>query len=241
MAIIKSLLPRICGGGNIKLGASVGTFSTLYGDASYYIDALKMSVCGTCGQHCAHCKHACYVRKSYRYGSVMLRHAVNTLALRESVENCYSALHAQLARKRKPFDIIRINQSGELESEEQFFMWVRLARDFPATQFYVYTKAFELVTPALLAGEVPENLTVLFSVWHEYGLTEYARVAHLSNVKAFAYDDGAFDYDAAGFPLQTYCKAYDDSGKLDHAITCDKCKKCFNRSAGCKCIGCKAH
>lgn len=241
MATAKSLAPRIIGGGNIKLGASVGTWSTLYGDRAHYVDAIRATVRGTCGHHCAHCERACYVRKSYRYGSVILRHAVNTLALRESVAKTYETLRGQLARKRKPFDIVRINQSGELENMEQFHMWCALAHDFPATQFYLYTKAFEFVTPALLAGEVPENLTVLFSIWHEYGIAEYHKVAHLPNVKCFAYDDGEFDYARAGLDLATYCKAYDDRGKLDHAITCDKCRKCFNRSAGCKCIGCKAH
>lgn len=232
-------IPKICGG-NIKLGATIGTWSTLYGDEEFYIDYLSMKVCGTCGHHCEGCKGSCYVRKSYRYGSVMKRHAINTLALRESVEGTYEILSRQLARKRKPFDIIRINQSGELESEEQFAMWCRLAEENPKTKFYIYTKAYEFVSPFLMDGKVPENLTVLISVWHEKGIEEYKSLEHIDNVKCFAYDDG-FDYEEKGLSLQTYCKAYDEHGKLDHNITCDKCQKCFNRSGNCKCVGCMAH
>ena len=96
---------------------------------------------------------------------------------------------------------------------------------------------YDVVIPALLAGNVPENMTVLISIWHKFGVNEFEKVKNLPNVKAFVYDDN-YKY---GFVIDTYCKAYDEHGKLDHNITCDKCKKCFNRLNNCKVIGCKAH
>lgn len=139
---------------------------------------------------------------------------------------------------RKKFDIVRIDQSGEIENLEQFQMWIDPAINHPETHFYIYTKNYEVVIPMLLAGKVPNNMTVLISVWHEIGYNEYLQVSCLDNVKAFVYDDNEYKYN---FEIQTYCKAYDEHGKLDHNVTCDKCRKCFNRSAAHKVIGCKAH
>ena len=229
---------RIAGNGNIKLGKSMGVWSTLMGDDTYTvkINGIETSVKGTCGHHCAGCKGNCYVKKSYRYPSVVLGHARNTLAIR-NVEKCFQDLDGQLTRKRKPFDIIRIDQSGEIENDDQFAMWVKLANNHKETNFYIYTKNYDVVIPALLAGIVPDNMTVLISIWHTFGVNEYQKVKHLENVKAFVYDDN-YEY---GFTMNTYCTAYNEKGKLDHNITCEKCRKCFNRLNSCKVIGCKSH
>ncbi len=229
---------RFTSNGNIKLGKKMGVWSTLMGDDTYNvkINGVPVSVKGTCGGHCAGCKGNCYVKKSYRYPSVVLGHARNTLAIRNT-EKCFQDLDGQLNRKRVPFEQIRIDQSGEIENKEQFAMWCTLAAKHPETVFYIYTKNYDVVIPALLAGNVPENMTVLISIWHKFGVNEFEKVKNLPNVKAFVYDDN-YKY---GFVIDTYCKAYDEHGKLDHNITCDKCKKCFNRLNNCKVIGCKAH
>lgn len=227
-------------GGNIKLGNML-SFSKLYGDMPHYIAKLGMVVTGTCAGHCDGCRKDCYVRKSYRYGSVMYRHAVNTLAFRTDLEKAFSDLDGQLSRKKVKANIVRINQSGEIETAAEFRAWCELAAKHTETNFYLYSKAYEIIIPALLAGIVPGNLTVLISIWHDIGIAEYAKVCHLSNVKAFAYDDFDFDYAAAGINMQTSCRAYDANGKLDHNITCDKCRKCFDRSENHKVIRCAAH
>ena len=88
---------------------------------------------------------------------------------------------------------------------------------------------------------VPKNLTILVSIWHDIGIQVYRVLRHIPNIKAFVYDDGTFDYTAYGIDITTWCKAYDENGKLDHNVTCDKCRKCFNRGKCSKVIGCKAH
>lgn len=230
---------KIVAGDNIKLGKNIGTWSTLMGNDVYTvnINGTEMKIPGTCGDHCKGCKKACYVKKSYRYPSVIKCHARNTLAIRDT-EKCFKDLDGQLTRKRKKFEIVRIDQSGEVENKKQFIMWEMLATGHQETIFYIYTKNYEVATSELLGGHVPENMVVLFSIWHEYGWNEYCKVKHLANVKAFVYDDNEYHYN---FTIQTYCKAYDDKGKLDHEITCEKCRKCFNKLATCKVIGCKAH
>lgn len=232
---------KIASGGNIKLGASVGTWSKLMGDESYHIEKLNTTVCGTCGKYCLGCKKDCYVKASYRYGSVIFGHAIRTIAMRDHLDELAEQLAKQLERKKKPFAIIRINQSGELETEKELAMWVDLARKNTKTDFYLYTKVFDFVIPYLLknADTLPENITILISVWHEYGIAEFKLVEHIPNVKAFVYLDG-FDYAAHGLNILTKCNAYVGK-KLNHELTCDKCKKCFDRCPNHKVIGCDAH
>lgn len=225
--------------GNIKLGSDMGVWSVLYGQQEHFIKGYGM-VKGTCGHYCKGCEKACYVRKSYRYGSVMQGHARNTIAIRTDLGKCFRDLDGQLSRKRKPFTFIRLDQSGEVESMGQFEMHCRVADKHRETDFYIYSKAFDIVVPALLAGKVPSNMTVLISIWHEYGIDAWNAVKHLSNVKAFVYDDG-FDYSKYGLVITDRCYAYDKNGKLDHNITCNKCQKCMNRREQSKVIACYEH
>lgn len=224
--------------GNIKLGEDIATWSTLYSDEDIFIKQLGYAVKGTCGNHCGVCKKNCYVRKSYgRYPSVPYGHARNTIGLRDVPEKVFRDLDKQLSGARKKIKVVRLNQSGELESEDQFGRWCKLAANHPETKFYIYTKMFDLVLPGLLAGKVPGNFTILFSVWHDVGAKEYELVKHLKNVKAFIYDDA----EKLEVAPQVYCKAYNDKGKLDHSETCGKCCKCFVNTDAWKTIGCKAH
>ena len=249
---------KIIGNGNIKLGNTIGTFSKLMGDEDYYIPELEMTVRGSCGRFCQGCTKDCYVRKSYyRWTdsetgecSVKYGHAINTLAFREDIDAAFEQLDLQLSRKRKPWKHLRLDQSGELISELEYRKWGGLSEDHPETSPYIYTKAFEYTTPVLLEGSIPDNMTTLYSIWHEYGIEEYKKVAHLPNVKAFVYCDknrdaengwGPEEYAAHGLIIQTFCAAYDLKGKMNHDITCDVCEKCMNRAASCKVIGCWSH
>lgn len=85
---------------------------------------------------------------------------------------------------------------------------------------------------------MPENITVNVSIWHEYGLKEYQELKGYSFIKAFIYDDG-FNYAVHGLKIETYCTAYDNAGKLNHDITCNKCMKCIKSPF--KTIGCYDH
>lgn len=226
--------------GNIKLGSSMGVWSVLYGNQEHYVEEMKTTVKGTCGHHCNGCLNDCYVRKSYRYGSVIKGHARNTVAMRTDLAQCLADLDEQLSRKRKPFKFVRVNQSGEVEDHAQFAMHCEIGRRHPETQFYIYSKAYEIVVPALLLGRVPDNMTVLISIWHEYGIEAWNKVKHLPNVKAYVYDDG-YDYSQHGLIITDRCYAYDEHGKLNHDLTCEKCQKCMNRLERSKVIACKAH
>lgn len=224
--------------GNIKVGR-VFTFSTLMGDYTYKgLNGKLRNIQGTCG-NCAGCKDACYVRKSYRYPTTVFYHAANTWGLRNQLDKVEQDLARQLAKAhRTPINVVRLNQSGELENAEQLAMWCRLATKFSDKSFYIYTKMYDLVGSFLDQGLVPANMTILFSVWHEYGVNEYKKYAHLANVKAFVYDDGDVQ-----LKTKIYCPAYKINAKgrpfMDHSMTCEKCGLCYKSKA--KVIGCIDH
>lgn len=229
---MKNYNARFIKKGNIKLGATIWTFSTLYGDGEYKTEF--GTVKGTCGKYCQGCKNACYVRKSYRYPSVIKSHAVNTIALMDILK-AEKDLTEQIRRAKNKPQVIRIHQSGEMINRYEMAMWINIAREFPEITFYTYTKAFDIVEPFLL--DIPLNFYINVSVWHEYGIKEFNEMKAHPNIKAFIYMDG-FNYTAHGLDVQTTCKAY-EGGKLNHEITCDKCKKCFTDAF--KIIGCHEH
>lgn len=243
-------------GGNIKVG-NIATLSKLMGDGDYTTEKYGV-VKGSCPTECCeHCGHSvdgkrppCYVAKSYRYTNVIESHARNTLSIRNNTELAYQQLSDSMKRKRKKPVAGRYDQSGEIMNMADLLGMCMVAKENDYMPFYVYSKRYDIIIPALLAGLVPKNLTVLISIWHEQGIKEYLSVAHLPNVKAFVYCDknkdpkngwGIEEYALHGINIQTFCMAYDMKGKMNHKVTCDKCKKCFNRSCNAKVIGCWDH
>lgn len=218
--------------GNIKLG-KILSFSKLLGNYIYKrLTGVLKNIVGSCG-NCEVCKRDCYVRSSYRFPCVIFSQAINTWGMRHAMARMEQDFAKQL-RKSK-IGVVRINQSGELESLDELAMWCRLAMANPTKKFYVYTKNYGVATEALKTGIVPSNFTILFSVWHDVGVKEYESVKEYENVKAFVYDDGQLS-----IKPDTYCMAY-QNGKLNHEITCEKCMKCYNNALKRKVIGCKEH
>lgn len=230
--------------GNIKVG-NLWTLSTLYGDMEHTIPDLQIDVVGTCGKYCAGCKKGCYVPKSYRHPSVKVGHGRNTLALRADIAGALESLSGYIDRARNKPTICRFDQSGEIENESFLNMFIALAERHPEIKFYIYTKAYDIIIPALLAGRIPNNLIVNISIWHLYGIEEFKRVSHLENVKAFAVVDKDFTvekYAEHGIIIETMCNAYNEHGKMNHDISCEKCGKCFEtKRINFKVIGCYEH
>ena len=229
--------------GNIKLG-NMWTFSTLYGQRFHFIEKLNAEIAGTCGHHCEGCEGLCYVASSYRYPSVKLGHARNTLAIRQDIKKAGDDLNGYIDRARKKPAVIRFDQYGEIETVEEFEMFCDIARKHPEIEMYVYTKAYEIVTPALLAGRVPLNLIINISIWHLYGIKEYLKVCHLPNVRAFVVVDEEWTrerYAKHGIIIQAMCPAYDERGHLNHEKPCIECGLCFRQGIAVKVTGCYEH
>lgn len=229
--------------GNIKLGRAMWSFSKLYGNWAHESRRYG-AVMGTCGHYCNGCKNSCYVKKSYRYPSVIDGHARNTLAMRNDINKAFDDLNGQIDRAKNKPAYIRIDQSGEIESPLELLNWVLSAKKHPNVKYYTYTKNYDAVRMVINTfddgARIPSNITINISVWHEYGLNEYINeFSKYPFIKAFVYDDKQFDYAAHGLTIDTYCYAYDENGKLNHAVTCEKCRKCIDRK--CNVIGCFDH
>ena len=245
---MKEIKARFKKDGNVKLG-KMWTFSKLMSDDTF--TTIYGNVKGSCGVYCTGCKNSCYVKKSYirwtdKSGNnqVINCHARNTIAIRNDIKKAFDDLNKQLTRARKKAEIVRIHQSGEIERPIELLMWLELAKKHPETYFYTYTKnidALRVLKQSINNGYVvPDNFTINLSVWHEYLLAEFLEEFQQYNfIKAFIYDDKQFDYESNGLKIDTYCMAYDKSGKMNHAITCDKCRKCINSNY--KTIGCYDH
>lgn len=228
--------------GNRKLGDHVATWSTLATNYRFAnLPGVLKNILGTCG-NAEGCRTSCYVRHSYYHPSVVLGHAKNTYGMRHLLDKVMNDLHYQLSHVRSDELLIRLNQSGEIETDDEFAMWCSLAKAFPKFKFYIYTKMYNIVEKFLLQGLVPSNFTVLYSVWGEHGMEEFNRVRHLPNAKAFEFDDGT------GKNLflapNVYCPAYTVVGKtgkakMNSSVHCSKCKLCF--SGRVKVIACHDH
>lgn len=250
---------------NIKLG-EMGTWAMLFGNCEWYIPELDVTVKGTCGEHCKGCFNpdnprcsACYVAKSYvKYTNknkdktvgdilrnkccVKLGHAYRTIAMTMFRDDLLDSLDGQLRRKRKKFETIRINEGGELTCYEDLDLWCELSKRHPETVFYLYTKNYKVVRKALINGIVPSNLFINISIWHEYGIKAYLEMKDHSQIRAFCLVDKKWTvekYRSKGIEITSMCGAYNEKGKMNHAVTCDKCKKCF--SCNNKCVGCYEH
>lgn len=245
--------PHLTKSGNTKLGSSMWVWSTLKGPATEGLSVKKLNnkICvGMCDcVDCSECKKTCYVNSSYRHGSVILGHAINSLWMKENPEETFKYLNNQLKRARKKPDHVRINQSGEIRSNYEIEEWAKMANANPSTKFYLYTKNYAAVkhlAESKILNENCNNFTVLISIWHKLGVKEYESLKNLSWIKTFVYDDGIVE---DSVKPQTYCMAYktkkNAKGKevvyMDHNVSCEKCQKCFNRNDNHKIIGCKAH
>jgi len=250
---------------NIKLG-EMGSWAMLFGSCDWYIPELDVTVKGTCGEYCQGCfnpenikKSPCYVTKSYVMRTnknedgtagdiqqnpctVKLGHAYRTIAMTMFRKDLLLSLDKQLTNKRKKFEVVRINESGEFTCYEDLAMWCELAKRHPETVFYVYTKNYKAVRKALINGVVPGNLYINISIWHQLGIEAYLEMKDHPQIRAFVLVDEEWTverYNRKGIEITSMCMAYDENGKMNHAVTCDKCKKCFSCTN--KCVGCFEH
>lgn len=232
--------------GNIKVG-DMWTFNKLAGNG--VIGGCK----GTCGEHCQGCynkdnpkKSPCYVFKSYvqykwEEGTPVKAHIRNTNAIRNNINKAFEDLNFQLKRARKKPIAVRIHTSGEIETAKELSKWIETAINNPDTPFYVYTKAYEILDEVLSNrknNEIPKNLFINISIWHEHGIEAYNKWKHLNTIRAFVYDDKTYDY-SKDLNIKFYCPAYTKEGKLKHDLTCDKCTVCFSTRN--KICGCYSH
>ena len=110
------------------------------------------------------CKKYCYGKKgTYLYPSVIARReACYQASLKDNFVDYMTANVNMVKAEVGNADLyIRIHDTGDFYSIEYVKKWFEIARNCPDVKFYTYTKS---VTYVKSAGEIPENLTITYSL-----------------------------------------------------------------------------
>lgn len=197
---------------------------------------------GTCGAvDCSGCaRHGvCYAIDSHtRFTHKTINNVENTLQLRSNMGAHFDDIYR--AAIDNDVDTIRYTESGEIENYEQFEHVIALAKRVPGKELYLYTKNYGVLDTFFGAGyELPDNVTVLVSIWENTGVDAYERYKHHAGIKAFVVDNDNIKADAQ-------CPAYvtDSDGAVvmnkAPAARCGNCRLC-TRARAAKVIRCLNH
>lgn len=198
------------------------------------IGTCKNVDCSTCGR----C-NVCYAIDSYiQYPAVTKNRVENTMQLREDIDKHFEDIYNTIIRHK--IQILRYTESGEIEDYRHFEYLIRLTNRLPKVQVYAYTKNYEVLREYFSRGlELPENLTILVSVWGEQGIKEYQEFSSHKNIKCFAVNSN-MKYDAI-------CPAFkqDKNGRVyrvhTDAVKCGNCGLCTGKAPNVRVIKCIEH
>lgn len=136
----------------------------------------------TCGKNAKYCKHFCYDLKAVlQYPSTLLARARNTAIARFDLNEYFNQIEDVLQRRQKNF-YFRWHVGGDIPSGLYFAKMVELANKYPHFVFWTYTKKYWIVNHWIkVNGQLPNNLTVMFSQWKERDES--------GNIKAIPFDN----------------------------------------------------
>ena len=125
---------------------------------------ISLSPCAACRKD-APCKTQCYARKAFRqYTTVRNAWSGNLRKARKSQTRYFAAIRSYLATYRPSF--FRWHVAGDILDQPYLARMKSIAREFPAIRFLAFTKMHELSY-----RQIPENLTIVFSMWPSWGNT----------------------------------------------------------------------
>lgn len=207
--------------GNMKLGKLV-SISTLPGSDDWLVPGIP----GTCHEYGKICEHSgCYACKSCKlYPSVRWAYAKNTLLKRTNPKLFWDLL-ARYIGLVKPSEV-RINTSGEFEDINDILEWNKMAKSFPYTKFYSYTKNYEAVINFKNKGyKYYHNFIIHLSGWKNDKKVQ--EVSNYTGLPIFYYVDHndpqeVEKYKQMGLP---FCPGIDKNGNHT-GVTCDNCPLC---------------
>jgi hypothetical protein len=94
-----------------------------------------------------------------KYRERMLELSKNPLSFQFAVADELSKLV-----KRHGNFAVRIHASGDFYSPAYLKSWTAIATQFPEVQFYAYTKSIAMAKRLMSQGQIPANLTLIFSL-----------------------------------------------------------------------------
>ena len=128
------------------------------------------TVCHNCGR----CSGLCYNNK---FEAQYPQKAISELRVLLAYITDRGNLQEKIIRvaKRSKSGYFRINQNGEIHSEEMIYFWYYIANQCPGIEFYTYTKSYQLFEDFLNSSSLPTNLHINMSVieGHEEKMAQY--------------------------------------------------------------------
>ena len=147
----------------------------------------------------APCFKLCYARKGhFRFGNVKANLEDNLRTWHDDPQ-----MFEKEVREAAVFaHWFRWHSSGDIVDDAYFRMMVRVAVATPSTKFLAFTKKFEIVNRYLdEGGVIPDNLTVVFSVWGSWKPEN----PHNLPMAYVQLKDGDCDIPADAFECSGYC------------------------------------
>lgn len=176
----------------------------------------------TCPGATEHCKFLCYALKAERcYKTARIarqRNYIDTMRP-DFVERMIFTIEANLNRpgyKAAKKIIVRIHESGDFYSKRYAMYWVQIAAHFsndPRVKFMAYTKSVWFFD----GEEIPENMTVRFSIWDDTKAEDLA-LAVKNNLPTYS---AVESFEEAGTKEKNKC----------HCDNCSTCNKCWSALA----------
>lgn len=198
--------------GNMKL---VPTKETRY--IIWNLPAIK-----TCPYATEHCKEKCYaIKAENQYPDARTSRAAHLEAAKKAdfIERMIFTIAANLNRpsyKAAKQIIVRIHESGDFFNKVYADAWRTIADHFkydPRVKFMAYTKSVRYFD----GEEIPENMTIRYSIWDDTKPEEIA-LAVKNNLPTYS---AVESFEEAGTKEKNKC----------HCDNCSTCNKCWSALA----------
>lgn len=182
-----------------------------------FIPSVNLPPILTCRAN-APCQKNCYAcRGHFNYSNVKASHLDNLHAYKNNASGYFQDIIDFIKNGLVIYKFFRWHSSGDIVDANYFRGVIKVAQECKETRFLVFTKKFEIVNEYIAnGGEIPSNLSVVFSAWDKDFL-----VQNPYNLPV-AYVDFKDKTKNADIPVT----AFRCSGN------CEKCLTCWNIKNG---------
>lgn len=124
------------------------------------IDGKKFNTCPNAGI----CAAFCYAKSgTYQFSNVKRSHALKLDMVLNHRSEWIAAMKQEISKTKYVGKFIRIHDAGDFFDQQYALDWLSIARCFPSTTFYTYTKEVMLFKRLTMSGAIPDNFTIIYS------------------------------------------------------------------------------
>lgn len=133
----------------------------------------RLNTCPSAGV-CA--KHCYALKGTFRFKNVREAHMRNLMMVVDDLNEWVQVMSLELGHPKFRGAYVRIHDGGDFFSEPYLQAWLLIAREYPETTFYAYTKEVELFR-RVVEPDCPANFKYVFSYGgkHDHLITETDR------------------------------------------------------------------